>query len=136
MLEVLSCVVFCEGEHGFLIILFLHLMVVDCAVEYPINNHFGCDALSKLILYSLPHTSTSCQVTPYSYHHIIGPMKLKRNSSSDVTLSFFGTMMIFLLIGKWPCWSDFMTLLSGKITSGPITRCIICKQAMSFFLQS
>ena len=92
MLEVLSCVACCEGQHGLLVILFLHLMVVDFTVEYPINHHFGCDALSKLILYSLPHISSSYQVTSYSYHRIIVPMKLKRNYSSELTLSILGTI--------------------------------------------
>ena len=44
----LSC---CEVQHGLLVILFLCLRVVDCVVEYLINHHFGCDALSKLVLY-------------------------------------------------------------------------------------
>ena len=99
MVEMLSFVAYCEGQYRFLVILFLHLMIVDCAVEYPINHRFGCDALSELIIYSLLHISSFCQVIFYSYHHIVGPMKLKRNSSSEVTLLLFGPLvMIFSLL--------------------------------------
>ena len=62
MLELVPCVASCEVHHGFLVVLFLHLTVIDCAVKYPINHHFGCDALSKLSLYPLPHIWFSCPV--------------------------------------------------------------------------
>ena len=94
MVEILAFVTCCEGKNILLVIIFLHLMVIDCEVEYPINHHFACDALSELIIYSLPHMSSSYQVTFYSYHHVTGSMELKRNSSSELTLLLFGPLVI------------------------------------------
>ena len=100
----MSCVTCCEVHHGLMEVLFLHLRVVDCEVEYPINHHFWLQCPLKInslffTTYIFFLSSSTLHVSPHSCPNETKDEIFKCSN----TVAFWASDDNLLLIGKWPC---------------------------------